>query len=90
MPGCGGGGSHVSPTTVAVTTVTGKMNRRLVRINDFFVSLVDGEGTPLTFVRSGDVPKVELNDPLIGHRKLPTTYSDTDIHNLTAFLVTLK
>jgi hypothetical protein len=33
---------------------------------------------------------VELRDPLKGHRDLLQTYSDEDIHNVTAFLVTLK
>jgi len=94
MPGSGGGRgggtSRVSPTTVTVATTSAKVTGRLLRIDDFFVSLVDAEGTPVTFTRSGDVPKVELHDPLIGHRKLLSTYSDTDIHNLTAYLVTLK
>lgn len=96
MPGSGGGrgggvgGSRVSPTTVTVSTAASKVTGRLVRIDDFFVSLVDAEGTPLTFTRSGDVPQVVLHDPLIGHRKLLSSYSDTDIHNLTAFLVTLR
>ena len=35
-------------------------------------------------------PKVELRDPLKGHRDLLLTYSDDDIHNITAFLTTLK
>jgi len=35
-------------------------------------------------------PKVEIHDPLAPHKDLLRTYSDTDIHNLTAYLVTLK
>ena len=55
------------------------------------VSLRLADGTYRTFrtdVASG--PKVELRDPLKGHRDLLTMYSDDDIHNVTAFLVTLK
>ncbi len=35
-------------------------------------------------------PKVEVNDPREAHRKLLPTYTDKDIHDVTAYLVTLK
>lgn len=94
MPGSGGGrgrtASRVPPATVTVTVGSKKVTGRLIRIDDFAVSLVDAEGTPITFTREGDVPKVELHDPLQGHRNLLGSYKDTDIHNLTAYLVTIK
>jgi cytochrome c oxidase cbb3-type subunit 3 len=31
-----------------------------------------------------------VNDPLAGHRALLPVYSDKDMHNVTAFLVTLQ
>ena len=34
--------------------------------------------------------KVELEDRLAGHRQLLEKYTDADMHNLTAYLVTLK
>jgi cytochrome c553 len=34
--------------------------------------------------------KVEIEDRLTAHRALLDKYSDADIHNLTAYLVTLK
>ena len=40
--------------------------------------------------RDGDSPKVEIHDPLEPHEKLLGTYTDKDIHDLTAYLVTLK
>ena len=43
-----------------------------------------------SFRRNGDVPKVEIRDPLEAHRKLLPTYTDKDIHDVTAYLVTLK
>jgi cytochrome c oxidase cbb3-type subunit 3 len=43
-----------------------------------------------SFRRVGDVPKIEINDPLEGHRKLLPVYTDKDIHDVTAYLVTLK
>jgi cytochrome c oxidase cbb3-type subunit 3 len=63
---------------------------RLIRIDDFFVTLADAEGGQRTFRRDGDSPKVELHDPLKPHKDLLPKYTDTDIHNLTAFLVTVK
>ena len=35
-------------------------------------------------------PKLETRDPLQPHRDLVPTYLDRDIHNLTAYLVTVK
>jgi hypothetical protein len=43
-----------------------------------------------SFARNGDLPKVEVKDPREGHRKLLPTYTDKDMHDVTAFLVTLK
>ena len=48
------------------------------------------DGTRRTFRRVDDSPKVEIDDPLAAHRKLLETYTDRDMHNVTAFLVTLK
>ncbi len=95
MPGGGGRGrgapSNVTPTTVTVTLVSGqKAEGRLVRIDDFIVTLADSEGTQRTFRRDGDKPKVEIHDPLQPHKELLRVYSDKDIHNLTAYLVTVK
>ncbi len=63
---------------------------RLVRIDDFIVTLTLADGTQRTFRRDGDTPKVELHDPLAKHRELVGKYTDNDIHNLTAYLVTVK
>ena len=97
MPGGGRGGfgggapSNVPPTTVTVTPARGpKVEGRLGRIDDFIVTLTEADGTPRTFRRDGDTPKVEIHDPLQPHKELLRIYSDKDIHNLTAYLVTLK
>jgi cytochrome c oxidase cbb3-type subunit 3 len=36
------------------------------------------------------VPKLEINDPLAGHRSLLPLYTNKDMHDVTAYLVTLK
>jgi len=85
------GAVKASLATVTVTLSSGqKINGRLVRIDDFIVTLADSEGTHLTFRRDGDVPLVEIHDPLRPHRDLLPKYTDKEIHDLTSYLVTLK
>jgi cytochrome c oxidase cbb3-type subunit III len=87
----GRGGGAASPVTVSVTDASGqKIEGRLVRLDDFMVVLVQADGTPRSFRRDGDAPKVEVRDPREAHRKLLPTYTDKDIHDVTAYLVTLK
>jgi len=96
--GRGGRGAAASPdsaarrqVTVTVTTPNGqKVEGRLDRIDDFLVVLTTADGAQRSFGRNGDVPKVEVRDPLEAHRRLLGAYSDRDIHNVTAYLVTLK
>ena len=93
--GFGGGGQapvvNVPPTTVTVTTASGqKIEGRLGRIDDFIVTLTEADGAPRTIRRDGDTPKVEIHNPLEPHLKLLPTYSDKEIHDLTAYLVTIK
>jgi len=91
MPGTGRGGGKVPPTTVTVTLASGKkVEGRLVRVDDFLVTLADAEGAQQSFRRDGERPKVEIHDPLQPHKALLGVYSDKDIHNLTAYLVTVK
>src|SRR5205085_11301574 len=59
---------------------------RVVRIDDFIVTLELADGSTRTFRREGDDPKVELHDPMKGHRDLLSVYSDEDMHDLTAYL----
>ncbi len=81
----------VKPTTVTVTLPSGEtVEGRLARMDDFIVTLVNADGTQSTFRRDGDSPKVVVHDPAQPHRDLLPTYTDKDIHNLTAYLVTLK
>jgi cytochrome c oxidase cbb3-type subunit 3 len=91
--GRGGGGSATTlkPTTVTVSMPGGKtLEGRLVRIDDFIVVLTDADGVQHTVRRDGDVPKVEVHDPLEPHKQLFTKYTDKDIHNLTSYFVTVK
>jgi cytochrome c oxidase cbb3-type subunit III len=89
-----GRGAPVTPRnamTVKVTLSSGEtVSGRLDRVDDFSVSLRDASGKYYSYFRDGDVPKVEITDPLRVHVELLPKYTDTDIHNVTAYLVTLK
>jgi cytochrome c oxidase cbb3-type subunit 3 len=62
----------------------------LVRLTDFDVSVRDDAGTLRSWLRSGNTPKVQVTDPLQGHIDLLPKYKDADIHDLAAYLATLK
>ena len=96
LPGSGAGRGgppvvQLKPITVTVTLPSGeKVDGALDHVDDFVVALTMADGTRRSFTTNGDTPKVEIHDPLQPHKDLLRTYSDTDIHNVTAFLVTLK
>ena len=84
-----GGRGSAQPAQATVTLSSGEqVAGRIKRIDDFDVSIVDAAGAYRSWPR-GSV-KVEVADPLAAHRLLLEKYSDTDIHNVTAFLATLK
>jgi cytochrome c oxidase cbb3-type subunit 3 len=77
--------------TVTVTLRDGQtVEGTLYQVDDFIVSLVDANGNYHSYVRQGDSPKVVIKDPLQPHLDMLRTLKDDDIHNLTAYLVTLK
>jgi cytochrome c oxidase cbb3-type subunit 3 len=60
----------------------------LVRADEFNVELRDAAGWHRSFAREGAT--VEIQDPLSFHREQLAKYSDADMHNLLAYLETLK
>ena len=83
------GGFSYSSTTWPYLTVRSKVGTAPPGTNfDLFVNFFDG--TTQTFRRDGDVPKVDVRDPMKGHRDLLAMYTDKDMHDVTAYLVTLK
>ena len=78
------------PVHVTVATSSGeRVEGRLERLDDFLVVLTTTDGRHRSFSRRGGV-RIEIADPLARHRELLPLYSDTDIHNVTAYLVTLQ
>jgi cytochrome c oxidase cbb3-type subunit III len=75
--------------TATVTPANGqKMEGRVVNNDEFDIAITGPDGAYHAWAKSA--VKVELHDPLAGHRELFTKYTDADIHNLYAYLVTLK
>jgi cytochrome c oxidase cbb3-type subunit 3 len=89
-PGAPGAPSARTPTVIVTLPSGEKVEGRLIRIDDFIVSLSLADGGVRTFRRNGEDPKVEVRDPMKGHRDLLAIYTDRDIHDVTAYLVTLK
>jgi len=90
-PGGRGGPPPGPPANVTVTLASGEVFRgALLRITDFDVTLRDASNTTRSFTRNGDAPRVELADPLQHHLDMLMKYTDKNIHDLTAYLVTLK
>ena len=86
-----GGAAALRNVTVTVTQPDGqKVEGKLERIDDFVVKLVQADGISRSFDRDGDQPKVEVHDPMRAHRDLLPVYTDKDIHDVTAYLETLK
>jgi len=48
------------------------------------------DGTTRSFRRTGGVPRVDVRDPMKTHRDMLAAYTDKDMHDVTAYLVTLK
>jgi cytochrome c oxidase cbb3-type subunit 3 len=86
-------GAAVGPATVtvSVTLPSGEsVEGRLIQIDDFLVTVGRADGTMRTFRREDDIPRVEVHDPMKAHRDLMAVYTDKDIHDVTAYLVTLQ
>jgi mono/diheme cytochrome c family protein len=63
----------------------------LVRLTDFDVTLYEPTtGQIRSWLRSGDVPRIDVVDPLQAHVDMWTRWTDDDIHNMTAYLASLK
>jgi mono/diheme cytochrome c family protein len=84
-----GGAAGKGATTVTVTLRSGQTyTGTLDKIDDFNVALHDASGDYHSFDLDG--AKVEIHDPLKAHTDLLRKYTDADIHNVTAYLVTIK
>jgi cytochrome c oxidase cbb3-type subunit III len=88
-PRGGRGGAPPKPATTTVTPRSGPaVSGTLEFIDDFTVGLRDAEGYYRSFSR--DAAKVDVQDPLAAHAQLLKQYTDKNMHDVLAYLVTLK
>jgi cytochrome c oxidase cbb3-type subunit 3 len=75
---------RVSVTTAAGTVITGALAYR----DEFTIALTDANG----WYRSWPANQVKftVTDPLQAHVTLLSEYTDTDMHNVYAYLLTLR
>ena len=79
-------GKHI---TVVVTLPSGEQVKGpLAHADDFVIALRDDSGWYRSFLR--DRVKVELQDPLAVHRELLDKLTQANVHNLFAYLESLK
>lgn len=82
----GRGGSRVTAT---VTLPNGqKIEGQVLSDDEFDIAITGSDGAYHAWPKSQ--VKVEIHDPLAAHRELFTKYTDADIHNLYAYMATLK
>ncbi len=76
-------------STAEVTLPTGeKVKGPLAHIDEFEIAVRDASGWYRSFPR--DRVKVEVHDPLAAHRELLPKLGPADVHNLFAYLASLK
>ena len=85
---------YADPTALQVTVTPSPgaaVSGGLVRLTDFEVTLYDaGTGRIRSWLRDGDTPKVTVVDPLQAHVDHLTKWTDAEMHNMTAYLTSLK
>src|SRR5262249_20743617 len=97
--GGGRGGGPATPlyldkTAVRVTVAASSgppVTGAPVRLTDFEVTLFDAvAGRMRTWLRNGEAPKVTVVDPLQAHLDQLSKWTDAEMHNMTAYLASLK
>ena len=86
----GGGGPPPNPIMVTVTPVSGQaITGTLISEDDFTVALRDSSGAYRSFKR-GPAVRIVIKDPLQAHIDLLQHYTDKNMHDIVAYLETLK
>jgi cytochrome c oxidase cbb3-type subunit 3 len=85
-----GGGPGPNPVMVTVTPAGGAaVTGTLIMMDEFTVALRDSAGDYRSFKRGPNV-KVDKKDPLQAHVDLLPRYTDKNMHDIVAYLETLK
>ncbi len=82
--GGAGRGQKVTVTLPSGQSITGTLKSQ----DDINISIYDSAGNYHSWPR--EAVKIDMDDRLAGHRQLLGKYTDADMHNLTAYLASLK
>jgi cytochrome c oxidase cbb3-type subunit 3 len=84
------GGRGAAARSQVTVTVAGKATSGALEYqDDFEVALRDASGEYHGFTRAPGVT-VNIKDPLQGHAKLMKSFTDKDLHDVLAYVVTMK
>jgi cytochrome c oxidase cbb3-type subunit 3 len=83
-------GKPQAPTMVRVEKAGETYRGELVRYDDFIVSLRQADGRYRSFGRGAGAVEIEIDDPRQAHLELLPKYTDKNIHDVTAYLVSLQ
>jgi cytochrome c oxidase cbb3-type subunit 3 len=83
------GDTSSASTAIVKMPDGGTTTGRVTQVSDFRITLVDRTGEIHTIDRKPGV-KVEMKDPLAAHQEMIMTLTNEDMHNVTAYLETLK
>lgn len=76
--------------TARVTPPMGRtVEGRVTQVSDFRITLVDGKGETHVIDRTRGV-RVEMHDPLAAHQAMLMTLTNSAMHDVTAYLETLR
>jgi mono/diheme cytochrome c family protein len=84
-----------SPDNSLATTATvrtkdgGTITGRITQVSDFRITLLDAEGRAHVIDRQPGID-VQMKDPLAPHQQMIMTLTNDDMHNVTAYLNSLK
>ncbi|MEZ5355472.1 MAG: c-type cytochrome [Bryobacteraceae bacterium] len=84
-----GGGAPPKPVMVTVDTGGKSITGTMVHLDDFNVALRDGAGEYHSFKRTAQV-KVEKQDPYQFHIDMLPKYTDTQMHDVVAYLESIR
>ena len=75
--------------TATVKSASGAISGTVTRIDDFRITLVDATGKTVTVDRKPGT-HLDITDPLAPHQEFLMKLGNDDMHNVTAYLETLK
>jgi len=87
-----GPGAMERKVPMAIATLPGgeRVEGMIARMDNFLVTVRQQDGSLRTIRRDDPRIKIDITDPLDAHRQLLGALTDKDMHDVTAYLATLK